>query len=560
MIRVSSLLFACLATFASLAQAVKPIKAKLSKATVYLQGAHLYYTEQVMLKAGYNELLFENISPQINTNSLQANSKGGLVMDVKYQLKYRETPKSTTKYDKEIMQVSDSIEEVGFLLKETENKIRVLNTEKQLLLNNKLMKGQSDKDSLALLKDGMMYLREKLNNIYDLELKWERTQTRLRKTKSQLDDRYNTLIQLQSGEGELAQEDAQPIPQVKVTVYSETAGTAVINMNYFVQQANWFPLYDLQASSSQKNLQLKYMANVTQNTGINWTGVPLTLSTSNPQEGNTKPELNPWYVSFVQQRKIPAVQYMQNSMMEVEAISTAPKALRTEVKRKAQNVPVQAAEDMSMSSYLTVTENLIRTEYEIKLNYNIESDGQPHKVLINQKEVPMQLQFAAVPKICTDAFLMANISNWEDMNIIPGNARVFFDDAFVGDVYLNAMTTSDTLSVNMGRDKSIVINRKKIQDKSKTKLFDNEKVETRTIEITVRNTKGITVEMNVEDQIPVAYQSNDLKVNLLQSDQAEFNELTGKLVWKVKLGSKESKKLTFTYEVRYPKDKIVYGL
>ena len=559
MIRVSSLLFACLAAFASFAQAAKPIKAKLSKATVYLQGAHLYYTEQVLLKVGYNELLFENISPQINPNSLQANSKGGLVMDVKYQLKYRETPKSTTKYDKEINQVLDSLEEIGFLLKETENKIRVLNTEKQLLLNNKLIKGQSEKDSLALLKDGLAYLREKLNNIYDLELKWERTQTRFRKTKNQLDERYNTLIQLQSGEGELAQEDAQPVPQVKVTVYSETAGTATISMNYFVQQASWFPLYDLQASSSQKNLQLKYMANVTQNTGINWTGVPLTLSTSNPQEGNTKPELNPWYVSFVQQRKVPTVQYMQNSMLEVEAVTTT-KAMRLERKAKAPVAQPNIAEDMSMSSYLTVTENLIRTEYEIKLNYNIESDGQPHKVLINQKDVPMQLQFAAVPKICTDAFLMANISNWEDMNIIPGNARVFFDDAFVGDVYLNAMTTSDTLSVNMGRDKSIIINRKKVQDKSKTKLFDNEKVETRTIEITVRNTKGIPVEMNVEDQIPVAYQSNDIKVNLLQSDQAEFDEVTGKLIWKVKLSSKESKKLTFTYEVRYPKDKIVYGL
>lgn len=557
--KISFLLALILCINIGKAQQVKPIKAKLSKATVYLQGAHLYYTEQVLLKAGYNEYIFENISPQINTSSLQANSKGGLVMDVKYQLKYKEAAARTTKYDKEIERVLDSIEDVGFLLKETENKLRVLTTEKQMLLNNKLIKGQSDKDSVALLKDGMQFLREKLNNIYDLELKWERSQTRLHKTKTLLDNRYQVLIQLQSGEGDLEQENAQPVPQVKVVMYSENGGTATLSLNYFVQQANWIPLYDLQASSTQSNLQLKFMAHVTQSTGINWTGVPLTLSTSNPQEGNIKPELNPWYVSFVQQRKAPIVQYMQNSMLAVEQV-TSTKAIRTDRKAKANIAPPEQAEDMSMSNYLTVTENLLRTEYEIKLNYNIESDGQPHKVLINQKDVPMQLRFAAVPKICTDAFLLANITNWEDMNIIPGNARVFFDDAFVGDVYLNAMTTSDTLSVNMGRDKSIAITRKKLQDKTKTKLFDNEKVETRTIEIVVRNTKNTSVEMVLEDQVPVPYQSNDIKVNVLQSDQATYDPQTGKLEWKLKLGSKEVKKIMFTYEVRYPKDKIVYGL
>jgi hypothetical protein len=298
------------------------------------------------------------------------------------------------------------------------------------------------------------------------------------------------------------------------------------------------------------------MANVSQGTGIDWKGVTLTLSTSNPQENNTKPELTPWYVSFIAHVRKTPVKYLQrNSMLDVETVTAAQ---RMTSKSKAEEAP--SANELDMNNYVAVTENLIRTEYEIKLNYNIQSDNQPHKVIINQRDVPMQLQFAAVPKICTDAYLMANITGWEDLNIIPGNSRLFFDDAFVGEMYLNPQGTTDTVSINLGRDKGIAITRKKIKDKTKTKLLDNEKVETRSMEIVLRNTKSIATEIVVEDQIPVVSGTDEIKINLLNGDGAELDPLTGKLIWRIKLGTKDTKRLVFTYEIRYPKDKVVYGL
>jgi uncharacterized protein (TIGR02231 family) len=399
-------------------------------------------------------------------------------------------------------------------------------------------------------------LREKLNNIYDVELKLTRQKSKHQKIKNRLDTRYNELVQLQQNNGEIDLESPQPISQVKVTLYSENTGSATVNFNYFVAQASWYPLYDIQASSTQNKLQLKYMANVSQGTGIDWKGVTLTLSTSNPQENNTKPELTPWYVSFIAHVRKTPVKYLQrNSMLDVETVTAAQ---RMTSKSKAEEVP--SANELDMNNYVAVTENLIRTEYEIKLNYNIQSDNQPHKVIINQRDVPMQLQFAAVPKICTDAYLMANITGWEDLNIIPGNSRLFFDDAFVGEMYLNPQGTTDTVSINLGRDKGIAITRKKIKDKTKTKLLDNEKVETRSMEIVLRNAKSIATEIVVEDQIPVVSGTDEIKINLLNGDGAELDPLTGKLIWRIKLGTKDTKRLVFTYEIRYPKDKVVYGL
>lgn len=542
------------------AQSPRVIKAKLEKATVYLHGAHLYYSENVTLNQGYNELVFENISPVIFATSLQATSKGGTVMEVKHQLKYKDRPAVTRAYDKEIAMILDSLEEVSFVKMDIEHKMDVLNREKEMLLNNRLITGEPVRDSFPILKEGMAFLKEKLNSIYDQELKWERTRIKTEKLEAKLNERYNTLVQLQSGEDQTDQVAAQPVNRVVVTIYAEAAGTSQVSFNYFIAQAGWTPTYDLQASSATNDLQLKYFANVYQQSAIDWKNVALTLSTSNPNENNTKPELTPWNISILEyyKNKQPAVSYNFAAPLQ-SATSTEVLAERKVESDKGQE-DVQAVPEADMGDYMTVSENLIRTEYEIKLDYIINSDGLPHKVLINQRAVPMQLKFAAVPKLCSDAFLMGNITGWEDMNIIPGNARLYFDGSYVGEMQLKANSTSDTLSVNLGRDKGIVITRKKIKEKSKVKLIDDEKTETRSIELVVRNTKTIPIQMLLEDQIPVVAGTNDVKVSLVGCDGAELDEATGTLRWDLKLGAKESRKFIFTYEVKYPKSKLVSGL
>jgi len=544
------LILALLLNGALFSQSPKSVPAKLQKATVYLSGAHLFYAENVNLLAGNNELVFENISPNIKASSLQASSRGGVVTEVKHLLKYKEKKVVTRKYDREIELVLDSMEELNFELKDITNKQTVLTTEKNMLLNNRIIKGQPLRDSLALLRDGMAFLKEKLNLIYDQELKLERSKNKVTKIQTKLNTRYNELVLLQSGQADYDPSTSQPTHQVIVTVFSEVAGTAQINFNYFVNQASWVPVYDLQATSTTNNFQLKYFANVSQNTGLNWNSVPLTLSTSNPSENNIKPSLNPWYLGYVLHK-------------QSNALSNARKPLvhKTEALNKGQYPQNEDLDDAkSLTDYIQVTENLIRTEYEIKLNYTINADGKAHKVLISQREVPMLLEFATVPKLCADAFLMAKVTGWEDMNIIPGNARLYFDGGYVGEMYLTAPTTNDTLAINLGRDKSIAITRKKIKEKSKEKFIGDEKVDTRTIELVVRNTKNMPVQILVEDQIPVVQGTEEIKVTLIDGDGAELDIPSGTLNWKLKLNSKETKKIVFTYEIKYPKSKPIAGM
>lgn len=538
------------------AQNNKPIKAKLQKATVYLQGAHLYYSETVSLSQGINDLVFENISSSINVASLQANCKEGTVMEVRNFEKYKERKPATNKYAREIEHIQDSLEDYKFYDIELDNKLKVITVEKNLLTNNKLMRGELFNDSLVLLSESMIFLKAKLNEYYEQELKITRNKANNAKIVSKLNERYNLLINLQENNGEEKQENETPTMQVIVTIFAESSTQTQVSFNYLIPNASWVPQYDLQASTQSNNFQLKYFANITQNSGLDWKNTNLTLSTSNPNEANFKPELTPWYLNFLEHRQKPIVNYLSNTLAPMQVTR---KDIMTDDVKGEKNYDSQI-EEKPLSDYIEVSQNLIRTEYEIKLNYNIASDGRAHKILINQKQVPMQLAFAAVPKLCNDAFLQAKIVGWEDLNIIPGSARLYFDGSYVGEMYLNASSNTDTLSVNLGRDKTIVLTRKKLKEKFKVKLIDNEKIETRTIELMVRNTKNITLEMELEDQIPIVQGTEEIKVKLLHSDDAELDELTGKLKWHVKIGSKDTKKVTFTYEIRYPKCKPVAGL
>ncbi len=538
------------------AQNNKPIKAKLQKATVYLQGAHLYYSETVNLSQGINDLVFENISSSINVASLQANCKEGTVMEVRNFEKYKERKPATNKYAREIERIQDSLEDYKFYDIELDNKLKVITTEKNLLTNNKLMRGELFNDSLVLLRESMIFLKAKLNEYYEQELKITRNKANNAKVVNKLQERYNLLINLQQNNGEENQEDEKPTMQVIVTIFAENPTQTQVSFNYLIHNASWVPQYDLQATTQSNNFQLKYFANITQNSGLDWKNTSLTLSTSNPNEANFKPELTPWYLSFLEYRQKPTVNYLSNAMVPIQATR---KNVMTDDVQSEKNAESQI-EEKPLTDYIEVSQNLIRTEYEIKLNYNIASDGRAHKVLINQKQVSMQLAFAAVPKLCNDAFLQAKIVGWEDLNIIPGSARLYFDGTYVGEMYLNASSNSDTLSVNLGRDKTIVLTRKKLKEKFKVKFIDNEKIETRTIELMVRNTKNMALEMELEDQIPIVQGTEEIKVKLLHSDDAELDELTGKLKWRIKIGSKDTKKITFTYEIRYPKGKPVAGL
>ena len=93
-------------------------------------------------------------------------------------------------------------------------------------------------------------------------------------------------------------------------------------------------------------------------------------------------------------------------------------------------------------------------------------------------------------------------------------------------------------------------------DYSSTKFLGSAKVQKFTYELTVKNNKKDTVQMLLKDQYPLTT-NKEIEVELLDAGGASVNSETGVLSWKLQLAPGESKKLRFSYSVKYPKDKII---
>jgi len=526
----------------------KNVKSKINKVTVFLQGAQVSRTANVSIAAGTTDIIFNGVSPYLNTNSVKAGGIGSfIIMGVRYNTEY--VPPGTKKENvvpvsikHKIKQISDSLIELNFDIEDLTFKQNAWTKEKNILEQNLLV--QDKIDSLPLFMGAIEFYRIKIQEINEGLMKVKRELYYANVLKTKLSSRLNELNVYKQN---LESKNAIPekyLYQVIVTVSSDYATTGTINIDYFVNNANWLPSYDIRANNSTSPINLIYKANISQNTGEDWSNAKLTLSTMNPNQSNTKPILNTWYLRYYVQN------YIRNSKAKQSNMSMPTSAEREDLSGSGAT--------QSTYNYTQQITNMANVEFEIDLKYSIPSDGKSHMVSIMQEDISSTYQHFVVPKMDHEAFLVARMNGWEDLNLLAGNANVYFMNTFVGTTYIDPNTIEDTLDVVLGRDQGISVTRKKLKDKEKTNITGIHKEKTITIEITIRNKKNETVNITVEDQIPVSAEE-DIKVSFDKNSitGASYDETTGALTWNLKIKPRETKTLTFTYKIKYPKNKVI---
>lgn len=529
----------------------KSIKTKPDKVTVYLSGAQVFRNSPVNLLSGMNQIIFENLENNIDAESIQAGGNGNFIItEVQYIVRYPELEKLKTsgdsKYQKLVKQLQDSLTDISYEQEDLKNKTDVLLTEKNVLLNYKLFKGESKKDTLAFLKEGLVFLREKLNNINNELLKLKKETQKVELKKKRISDR---LAQINTELGNLNHVDTdinQPNYCIIVNVLADIAGPGNLNINYFIDQAGWTPTYDLRTTGVENPVKLTYKAMVHQNTGVDWNNVKLTLSTANPHQNLTLPQLNTWYIDQVYYPKKSTDDY-KRKRLETNAPSLAYSATDKDADSYNNSDAHQAYE------YTSVEENVIQAEFEIKLPYTIPSDSKEHYVSVLSKDLETKYLYKAIPKLDQNVYLTARVVNWEELNILPGQAKIFYDGTYIGETTINTGGVDDTLELALGQDKNVTIKRTKIKDKNREKLLENDKMYYSSYEIMVKNGNNKNIEIVVEDQLPLS-RNKGIVIEKGDISNAIYDEITGKLSWKLYIKSKDSKKLTFNYSIKAPKD------
>lgn len=527
----------------------KNIKTKPEKIIVYTQGAQVHRNAAVSLVAGQNTIVFTGLENCINTSAIQVGGTGNFIItDIQHLVYYPELEKAKEtgdmRFKKYLKNVTDSIKELDYVLEDLSMRSDALATEKSVLMNYGLYKGLSKKDSIALLKDGLVFLREKLMNINSEQLKIKREREKIEVKKEALNQRkiniHNELAN-QNSNGEVEKVDYRLI----VNIIADQATQGNINFNYYITNAGWVPSYDMRATSSDANIKLTFKAQIQQNSGIDWNNSRLILSTANPNRSYTMPELSPWYLGYVQQKN----KYKTDYYAAPASTSYSDKNMQAKDMGNAGEV----AEAEYTYNYTTVSENLIETEYEIKLNYNIPSDGKEHFAAIMVKDLKTLYRYKAIPKLNNNVYLTAVLPDWEDVISMAGPASIYYDGSYIGLTHLGVGGTDDTIQISLGIDKNIAVKRQKVKDKTFEKFLDNDKIHQYTYEFIMKNSRNSKIEIDIEDQLPLSQDKNVI-IERKELSGGKYDEITGILKWRTTVQAKDNKKFTLSYQIKSPKN------
>jgi len=534
------------------------IKSTLNEATVYSQGAQLHHKASYSIKAGITEISIEGISAYIDPKSLQVKATGNVVIiDTKYTLFYPQPEVKVNegipaKIVKEMAQLTDSLELLGFDLKEIQDEIAIYKAAQNIISMNGAVRGSGKvNDSINLLKQTVEYYTNKMNEINKKLLALEKKKKEKEKVQQRLQVRYDNLQNYQNQTYDAKK--YAPIPRVVITLSASEAAAGKISFSYLVSQAGWVPLYDIRSDSQTGKISLTYKAQVFQNSGIDWDNIKLNISTNNPYANKTKPELNPWYIDY----------YAYRQRQELEEISirgarAIPQAAFNQGyfldEAKQKNLEDKAA--LGADQFTTVVHQLIAAEFKIDLPYSIKSNNEKNLVLIKNSDLNTTFKYYSVPKVDPGVYLVAQMTKLDELQLVPASANIFFDGSYIGETYLDPTSMDDTLNLSLGKDPNIVVKRTLLKQKSKDKVVQDKRERTFSYQIEVQNNKSSAIQLIIQDQVPMTT-NNDITIELLEKDFARELPGNGILEWEYKLKPGENKKLEFSYKVKHPKDQQI---
>jgi uncharacterized protein (TIGR02231 family) len=206
-----------------------------------------------------------------------------------------------------------------------------------------------------------------------------------------------------------------------------------------------------------------------------------------------------------------------------------------------------------------VQQNTVNTEFKIAIPYSIPSDNVQYDVTMKTETLKANYVYITIPKLDNDAFLKARISDWAQYSLLPGESNIYFKGTFVGKGYIDPAQANDTLDLSLGRDRGISVKRDMLRDFCKNNLLGNKKTTSKAYEITVQNNKKQSIELMIEDQLPVS-QNGEITVEQEELSGALLDAASGKLTWKVVLQPGETIKKQLRFTVSYPKKINVTGL
>lgn len=500
----------------------------IDQVQVFSNGAEIIRNGNARLSGGVDTIIVDGVSPFVNQNTIQGKIEGARILDVWFNVNYSKSPESSPALQK----VKSDIKQVEVEVLNVKDQLTYLEFEYDLIHTNKQIRGNNTLD-IDDIKDFVFYYKSKLPTLIK----------EITNNKQQLKKFEEVLRKLKQQERELQNQPVQQTGEIFFVVQSTNRATAPMEVKYHVSRCGWSPLYNLRADKLNEPIKFEYNAMVHQNTGVNWEQCNLIIATGNPVLNGNKPELQPW--------RLREVTPVYNNRYQLDKEGGLHDSVKEKELRAVRKV-AKFAYDMKSDQAAIQQEQLTFSSFIIPAKFSLNSGAKNKRVNILEKSLPATFNYYAVPKLNNGVFLVANITEWEKLPLIPGKSQIYFDGTFVGKSYINPATMEDTLTLSLGQDKSILVERKKQEDQCINGSNMLGAYKKRAYSFQIKNTRDKAIQIKVMDQVPISG-DNKIKVNYDLGTGWVIKEETGILEWNLEVPANEKASNNVKYEVKHPK-------
>lgn len=333
---------------------------------------------------------------------------------------------------------------------------------------------------------------------------------------------YNPSVQTITG---VVTEMGQPLPGVTVVVKGTTIGT----------QTDFDGFYTIKNVGSGKELVYSYI-------GMKTETLPIYSTTMNVKMEEDAQQL---------------------SEVVLTGYSTKSKSNNSAVSRVDSNQieQIQLEEEIDADQMYTATgdekrENLNTVVFKITKNYSIPSLNDISIIEIDRFEIPATFEYYAAPILNENVYLTAKIKDWEQYDLLAGEANIYAEGSYAGKTFIDPFQTKEELIISLGADPNIIVERKQTNNLKDKSLLGNTRIITKNYELTIRNNKPIAVDLQVFDRIPIS-QNKEIKVEDVKYSEGDFDKEKSIIAWKLKVEPKQVVKKQLSYVVKYPKEKRI---
>jgi uncharacterized protein (TIGR02231 family) len=547
----------------------------ITEVTVYPDRARVTRRGTVELKQGEHSLQVGELPLSLLPESVRAGGKGTaqariLAVDVAKAF-YQEPPTATVaELEREIEKLEDQDQTLADQAEAHQAQLEFLkglggaageNLSRGIAFGkSKVADGQ---EMLTFMAEGMATASQGLREVTAQRRELEKKLTKLRKELEQ-------------------QRSARPRERYAVTVDVEVLGQGEFELEatYVVRNASWQPLYDLRLSSDQDlrldegteeekpDVALTYLGQVSQRTGEDWEDVALSLSTAKPALAATLPELRPWYIRVPAPLPPPTAAPVPRAARLLKA--AAPPAQPVAAFEALTGMEEGEAEPVEMEALTAEVEEAgAALTFRVAKPATIPSDGSPHKTTVAALSLTPRLDYVAVPKLVSQAYRRAAVTNDTDYVFLPGPANIFYGGEYVGTTTLativlgqepGAVAPGQEFKVFLGVDERIKVSRELVASEVDKKFIGDRRRLHYAYRTKVQNLRDGREKVIVSDQIPVArHEEIKVRLDMAEPKPTQQTEL-GILKWELDLEPGEEQAIRFDFNVEHPRSLAVIGL